>query len=149
PGFSAKQKFSLRGFIRTGGSTVAKPVRYLVNSGGHPMNRRKFVGALGGAIAVWPSTARGQSSPSSNPVRQDWLDRHTEAILEPDLPIVDPHHHLWIRPGWRYLADDLMADINSGHNIIATVFVQAHSMYRASGPIEMRSVGETEFVNGV
>ena len=82
-------------------------------------------------------------------VRADWLARHAETILEPDLPIIDPHHHLWIRPGSRYLADDLLADMNSGHNIVATVYVQAQSMYRQSGPSEMRPVGETEFVNGV
>jgi predicted TIM-barrel fold metal-dependent hydrolase len=83
------------------------------------------------------------------PVRQDWLDRHKEAILEPELPIVDPHHHLWDRPGWRYLLDELLADTGSGHNVVATVYIQARSMYRADGPLEMRPVGETEFVNGV
>ena len=83
------------------------------------------------------------------PVRQDWLDRRKEAILEPDLPIVDPHHHLWDRPDWRYLLDELLADTSSGHNIVATVFVQARAMLRAAGPAEMRHVGETEFVNGV
>ena len=113
------------------------------------MNRREFVAVAGGALCAWPLIADGQSSAPLNPVRQDWLDRHTEAILEPELPIVDPHHHLWIRPGWRYLADDLVADVSSGHNITATVYVQARSMYRASGPVEMRPVGETEFVNGV
>ena len=82
-------------------------------------------------------------------VRNDWLARRTEPILEPDLPIVDPHHHLWDREGWRYLLDDLLADTNSGHNIVATVFVQARAMHRADGPEEMRPVGETEFVNGV
>ena len=82
-------------------------------------------------------------------VRDDWLARRQEPILEPDLPIVDPHHHLWDRPGWRYLLDDLLADTNSGHNIAATVFVQCRAMYRADGPVEMRPVGETEFVNGV
>ena len=82
-------------------------------------------------------------------VRNDWLARRKEPILEPDLPIVDPHHHLWDRPGWRYLLDDLLADINSGHNIVATVFVQARSMHRADGPEDLRPVGETEFVNGV
>jgi predicted TIM-barrel fold metal-dependent hydrolase len=83
------------------------------------------------------------------PVRDDWLARRTEAILEPALPIVDPHHHLWERPGWRYMLDDLLADTNSGHNIVGTVFVQCRSMHRAGGPVEFRPVGETEFVNGV
>jgi L-fuconolactonase len=82
-------------------------------------------------------------------VRQDWLDRRKEPILEPELPIVDPHHHLWDRQNWRYLLDDLLADTNSGHNILATVFVQARAMHRKDGPEEMKPVGETEFVNGV
>jgi L-fuconolactonase len=88
------------------------------------------------------------ASPTYLPVRQDWLDRRREPALEPDLPIVDPHHHLWDRPGWRYLLDELVADTNSGHNILATVYVQARAMYRAAGPEEMRPVGETEFING-
>lgn len=83
------------------------------------------------------------------PVRDDWLARRTEAILEPGLPIVDPHHHLWEREDWLYMLDDLLADMNSGHNIIATVFVQCRSMHRASGPEAFKPVGETEFVNGV
>src|ERR1700737_4092751 len=83
------------------------------------------------------------------PIRQAWLDRHKEPILEPDLPIVDPHHHLWDRPGWRYLLEDFLADVNSGHNILASVFVQCRSMYRREGPEELRPLGETEFVNGV
>ena len=83
------------------------------------------------------------------PVRDDWLARRTEAILEPALPIVDPHHHLWERADWTYMLDDLLADINSGHNIVATVFVQCRSMHRAKGPEAFQPVGETEFVNGV
>ncbi len=82
-------------------------------------------------------------------VRNDWLARRTEPILEPDLPIIDPHHHLWDREGWRYLLDDLLADTNSGHNVVATVFVQARAMHRADGPDELKPVGEVEFVNGV
>ncbi len=81
-------------------------------------------------------------------VRNDWLAKRKEPILEPDLPIIDPHHHLWDREGWRYLLDDLLADTNSGHNILATVFVQARAMLRADGPAEMKPVGEVEFVNG-
>ena len=83
------------------------------------------------------------------PVRQAWLDRVKEPILEPDLPIVDPHHHLWDRSDWRYLLDDLLADTNAGHNIVGTVFVQCRAMHRADGPEALRPVGETEFVNGV
>jgi L-fuconolactonase len=83
-------------------------------------------------------------------VRADWLARRHEPALEPELPIVDPHHHLWDRPGWRYLLDELLADINeSGHTIVATVFVQCLAMYRAHGPEALRAIGETEFVNGV
>jgi predicted TIM-barrel fold metal-dependent hydrolase len=82
-------------------------------------------------------------------VRNDWLARRKEPILEPDLPIIDPHHHLWDRENWRYLLDDLLADTNSGHNILATVFVQARAMHRADGPDELKPVGEVEFVNGV
>ncbi len=82
------------------------------------------------------------------PNRLDWLARIKEPILEPDLAIVDPHHHLWDRPGWRYLHDDLLADTDSGHNIVATVFVQCRAFHKATGPEELRPVGETQFVAG-
>src|SRR6202011_3612622 len=83
-------------------------------------------------------------------VRQDWLDRRREEIIEPDLPIVDPHHHLVDRPETgRYLLPELLADTGSGHNIIATVYLEWLSMYRAHGPAELRPVGEVEFANGV
>jgi predicted TIM-barrel fold metal-dependent hydrolase len=90
-----------------------------------------------------------------------------EEILEPELPIVDPHHHLWDRRSYpapdgpehpfltaiasaqRYLLDDLLADTGSGHNIVATVFVECRAFYRADGPEALRPLGETEFVNGV
>lgn len=96
-----------------------------------------------------------------------------EPIIEPDLPIVDPHHHLWfLTPealtaiealgaeacrafppahggAVRYLFDELMADLTSGHNIRGTVFVDGHAMFRKSGPVALRSVGEVEFANGV
>jgi hypothetical protein len=83
------------------------------------------------------------------PIRQDWLDKRHEEIIEPGLPIVDPHHHLWDRPGYRYLFQDLLADIGSGHNIRATLFEECGAMYRTGGPQELRSLGETEFVSGV
>jgi len=81
--------------------------------------------------------------------RDQWLAQVKEEILEPALPICDPHHHLWDHPGRRYLIDELVADTGSGHNVAATVFVECASMYRAHGPEGLRPVGETEFVNGV
>jgi L-fuconolactonase len=83
-------------------------------------------------------------------VRPDWLDRRREEIIEPDLPIVDPHHHLVDRPETgRYLLSELLADLGSGHNITATVYLEWLSMYRADAPLEQRPVGEIEFANGV
>ena len=78
-----------------------------------------------------------------------WVAKVTEEALEPVLPIVDPHHHLWQRAGNDYMFHDLLADTKTGHNIVATVFVDCHSMYRKAGPAELRCVGETEFANGV
>jgi predicted TIM-barrel fold metal-dependent hydrolase len=72
-----------------------------------------------------------------------------ESILEPDLPICDPHHHLWDHPTNRYLLDELLADTGSGHRVVSTVFVECASMYRARGREAMKPVGETEFVNGI
>src|SRR5271155_4732470 len=94
---------------------------------------------------------------------------HTEEALEPELPIIDPHHHLWelpaavlarlpppqhafekvFRRSTRYLLDELLADLNTGHNVRATVFVQCGAMYRADAAPAFMPVGETEFVNGV
>jgi len=93
----------------------------------------------------------------------------SEPILEPGLPIIDPHHHLWDRPtailrnlppsdhGFmdiirdipRYLLDELLADLNGGHKVIATVYMECGAMYRAGGPEALRCVGETEFAGGI
>ena len=84
------------------------------------------------------------------PVRQDWLDRRRETIIEPELAIVDPHHHLVDRPETgRYLLPELLADTGSGHDITATVYLEWLSMYRAQGPADLRPVGEVEFANGM
>ena len=81
--------------------------------------------------------------------RPDWLALHTEEVIDPQRPIVDPHHHLWDRGGQRYLIEEMTDDIASGHNIVATVYVDCRSMYRADGPEAFRPVGEVEFANGV
>ena len=81
--------------------------------------------------------------------REDWLAQYTEDIIDPKRPIVDPHHHLWDRGGLRYMIEEMSDDIASGHNIVATVYVDCRSMYRASGPEAFRPVGEVEFANGV
>ena len=80
----------------------------------------------------------------------DWLATQPhEDIIDPGLPIVDAHHHLWNRGGHRYLLDELLADTGSGHNVVATVFVDCVAYYREHGPTEMKPLGETEFANGV
>ena len=91
----------------------------------------------------------------------DWLALTTEETLEPDLPICDPHHHLWdtgYEPGVafraeqvanRYLLDEILADTSSGHNVVSTVFIECGTMFKADGPDAMKPIGETEFVNGI
>ena len=84
----------------------------------------------------------------------DWLALNPEPASEPEIPICDPHHHFWdLRtariPYQRCLLHELAADINSGHNVRSTVFVEDESMYRPDGPEEMRPVGEVEFVQGL
>ena len=95
------------------------------------------------------STAPASRSGLYADPREDWLAQHTEEIIDPARPIVDPHHHLWDRGGLRYMIEEMAADIASGHNIIATVYVDCRSMYRAHGPEAFRPVGEVEFANGV
>ena len=90
-----------------------------------------------------PKKVMGQSTPDDA-----WLAKLEEPVLEPHLAIVDPHHHLWIRNGHTYLMPELAADIATGHNVVATVFAECHSMYRQHGPEALRSLGETEFVAG-
>ena len=93
---------------------------------------------------------------------EQWLSRETtEAVLEPQLAIVDPHHHLWdIRTFDTepyasfeqkvYLCEEIVNEIReSGHNVVQTVFAQCGAFYRADGPQAMKCVGETEFVHGI
>jgi L-fuconolactonase len=84
----------------------------------------------------------------------DWLALTQEPTLEPEIPICDPHHHFWdFRseriPYQRYLLHELAADVNCGHDVRSTVFIEARSMYRPDGPMELRPVGEVEFVQGL
>jgi predicted TIM-barrel fold metal-dependent hydrolase len=81
-----------------------------------------------------------------------------EAALDAGRPIIDPHLHLWdiaAQPGLlqepqRFLLPELLAMREaSGHNVTHTVFVECGQMYRGDGPVELRPVGENEFVNGV
>ena len=83
------------------------------------------------------------------PIRQAWLATRQEAVLLPELPIIDAHHHLWDRQTGRYLTEELQQDVSCGHRVISTVYVQCRSMLRSDGPVAMRPVGEVEFANGV
>ena len=84
-----------------------------------------------------------QTGPDDN-----WLAKTVEDILDPNLPIIDPHHHLWLRNDYSYLIPEFAADLDSGHNVTATVYAECHSMYRKNVPAVECSLGETEFVAG-
>jgi predicted TIM-barrel fold metal-dependent hydrolase len=82
-----------------------------------------------------------------------WLAQTVEEAIDPGLPIIDPHHHLW--PGDHdyqdgpYRLDDIASDLASGHTILATVYVDAYANYREDGPVEFRPVGETLYAHEV
>ncbi len=86
-------------------------------------------------------------------INHAWLQQVQEAPLEPQLKICDPHHHLWdFREGGvqgRYLLDEMVSDLSSGHNVVSTVFIECGTMFRDDGPDAYRVIGETEFVNGI
>jgi len=83
----------------------------------------------------------------------DWLALGAEETLDPDLPICDPHHHLWefnhTRVAHRYLLDEILEDLNCGHNVVSTVFIECGAMIDVNDPSPMRMVNETTFVNGI
>ena len=90
------------------------------------------------------------SSPTHIPIRPDWLATRQEVPLEPGLPVIDAHHHLYARPGTHYLLDEYLSDIRGGgHPLLASVIVQARSMLRSDAPPHLQTLGETEFANGV
>ncbi|MFP6817558.1 MAG: amidohydrolase family protein [Pseudomonadales bacterium] len=99
---------------------------------------------------------------AANEPLERWLSQESpEEVLEPDLPIIDPHHHLWdIRSATSeplasfeqkvFLCEEIVRELHdSGHNVVQTVFAQCGAFYRADGPAQMRCVGETEFVHGI
>ena len=103
-----------------------------------------------------PQVADSKGEYQGSHVRDDaalaaWLGKRSrEAALEPDLPIIDPHHHFWDAPNrGQYLLPDLLSDIGGGHNIVSTVFLECRAMYRKDGPRHMAALGEVEFVTGI
>jgi L-fuconolactonase len=81
--------------------------------------------------------------------RAEWLQLTREEAIDPDLPICDPHHHLWDYPGSRYLLDEFLQDIGGGHRVLSTVFVECLQFYGKGDVEELRPVGETEFIHGL
>jgi predicted TIM-barrel fold metal-dependent hydrolase len=76
------------------------------------------------------------------------LEGRDEAILDPEIAIIDSHHHLFDRPNLRYLLEDFLEDTNAGHRIVASVYIETQAMVRADGPAALRPLGEVEFANG-
>ncbi len=81
---------------------------------------------------------------------RSWLATTEETALEPDLEIVDPHHHMWDTESayGRYELEDLHLDTTAGHNVVQTVFIDCGANYRTDGPTQLRPVGETEYIAG-
>lgn len=86
------------------------------------------------------------SKPKHIPIREHWLSLRNEPVVDPDLKIIDAHHHLWDKPGSRYLLAEMLEDASTGHNVVATVFAEGKEGYRPGGAPELRSLGETEMV---
>jgi predicted TIM-barrel fold metal-dependent hydrolase len=70
-----------------------------------------------------------------------------EAILDPELAILDAHHHLFDRPHLRYMAEDYLDNVNAGHKVVGSVYIETQAFARLDGPEELRPVGEVEFAN--
>lgn len=77
------------------------------------------------------------------------LDGRDEEILFPDLKIVDAQFHLFIRPVIRYMFDQYLEDLEAGHNIVSSVYVETTAFSRPDGPQVERALGELEFANGM
>lgn len=92
---------------------------------------------------------RGNRPKDVNELR-DWHSRSPrEKALEPDLPILDAHHHLYgaATDTQHYRVEDLAHDLASGHRVIGTVYVEAFgSAWRPDGPPSLRSLGEVEMI---
>ncbi len=83
------------------------------------------------------------------PISNSWLSLRTEAALEPELAICDPHHHLWDHPESRYLLEEFSIDLTGGHNVVSSVFIECLSKYRKESPAALQPIGETEFVESL
>ena len=95
------------------------------------------------------SDALDEAESTAEPGSQRWLDSVVEDVIDPDVPIIDTHHHLWPLGGrFEYGLDELEVDLDSGHNIVDTVFVQCGAAYSTDMRIYLAPVGETEFVAG-
>ncbi len=93
--------------------------------------------------------AEGRAWVGRMALRDDWLAKAREEIVDPEREIVDPHHHLWARGGAVYGLDELRADAESGHKVVQTVFIECRAFYREDGPEHLRPVGETEHVAAI
>ena len=80
---------------------------------------------------------------------KDYHSSPIEAPIDPEIPIVDAHHHLFDHPGWRYLPKEFHEDISTAGNVVGSVFIQGNWMYRTEGPESLRPVGETDWVASV
>ena len=83
------------------------------------------------------------------PIRPSWLDLTQEEVLDPGQPIIDAHHHLWLQHGEPYFLNEYLADVYSGHNVIASVAVECKAMFKKNAAPHLAPLGELEFLNGI
>lgn len=87
--------------------------------------------------------------------RTAWIALTKEDVMEPDLPICDPHHHLWDFPGSRYLVEEYLQD-TAGHNVLKTVYCEVRpemgpdeTKFAASQAAESGKYGKTAVAAGI
>lgn len=95
------------------------------------------------------STYRGSVHRGTSALHAWHALKTNEPAIEPLLPIIDAHHHLYdnVSDLHHYRLEELHRDFGGGHNIAATVYVEGYgSGWYSDGPEHLKSVGEIKMI---